>query len=561
MAAMDIRRQRGIVKGKLTRLNTKVDKLQENEEDLREKIEVYSAKLDEISDEYKQIQEQLESKLKGELEEQDRDDESEFEYNCISIRVKLKRLVRVVPKNLGEDKGHGDDAIARVLEQQAAMMQQFAQRSGPSDVPAGVGNEVLARLIEQQNELMRTIAASNNSGARGGIVNQESRVRLPTVELPKFDGRMEDWKRFSETYQSLIHNNESIPNVQKFQYLLSSLTDAAAKIIEAIELTGENYAVAWELLKKRFDDPRAIKKKHIQCLFTLPRVEKESSSAIRGLIDNATKHLRVLKSMGLPTDTWGELIVHISETKLDTVTQRAWEQDEKSRESSLDGLTDFLQQRCQVLERIEARSKTSDSSRKADNDKAQSKNRNYGKNSSNEKVAALTVTEEGGRCHLCRGNHYIYQCDKFTSLAIEDRIKEVQRLKLCMNCLRNDHFVKSCKMGSCRVCSKRHNTLCLRPSVNEDASKASQGAEGVGNEPSSKSSNVAVHHASGGPRRRHVLMATAMVDVERLNGSSVPLRILFDSGSEANFITKSACNKLGVKLDRAQEIVPIPFIV
>ncbi|XP_043271223.1 uncharacterized protein [Venturia canescens] len=242
--------------------------------------------------------------------------------------------------------------------------------------------------------------------------------------------------------------------------------------------------------------------------------------------------------MGLPTDTWGELIVHIIETKLDTVTLRAWEQDEKSREFSLDGFTDFLQQRCQILERIEARSKTNDSSRKVDNDKAQSKNRNHGKNSSNEKVAALTVTEEGGRCHLCRGNHYIYQCDKFTSLAIEDRIKEVQRLKLCMNCLRNDHFVKSCKMGSCRVCSKRHNTLCHRPAINEESSKASQGTEGEGKDSSSKASNVVVHHASGGPQRRH-----GYGDGRRR------------TGSEVNFITKAACNKLGVKLDRAQETV------
>lgn len=120
----------------------------------------------------------------------------------------------------------------------------------------------------------------------GDATNNESKVRLPVVKIPTFDGRAEEWKRFSETFQSLIHNNNSIPRIQKFQYLITLLTGAAAKIIESIKLTN---TVAWNLLTKRYDDPRAIKKNHIQCLFAMPRVERESSSAIRELVDYTMK--------------------------------------------------------------------------------------------------------------------------------------------------------------------------------------------------------------------------------------------------------------------------------
>lgn len=159
---------------------------------------------------------------------------------------------------------------------------------------APASNEILAQMLQQQTELIRRISVTN------GNSNHESKVKLPVVKLPTFDGRMEEWKRFSETFQSLIHNNESIPAIQKFQYLATSLTGDAAKIIEAIKLTEDNYKIAWELLNKRFDDPRAIKKKHIQCLFTMPKVERESANAIQGLVDYTSKHLRILKVLKLP---------------------------------------------------------------------------------------------------------------------------------------------------------------------------------------------------------------------------------------------------------------------
>lgn len=49
----------------------------------------------------------------------------------------------------------------------------------------------------------------------------------------------------------------------------------------------------------------------------MPKVEKESASAIRGLVDYTLKHLRVLKSLNLTTDSWSKLIVHMIEAKLD----------------------------------------------------------------------------------------------------------------------------------------------------------------------------------------------------------------------------------------------------
>lgn len=58
-----------------------------------------------------------------------------------------------------------------------------------------------------------------------------------------------------------------------------------------------------------------------------------------------------------------------------------------------------------------------------------------------------------------------------------------------------------------------------------------------------------VYHSLGEPKHKRVLMSTAIVKARRSDGSNHPIRILLDSASKTNFITLTACKKLGLKLD------------
>lgn len=62
--------------------------------------------------------------------------------------------------------------------------------------------------------------------------------------------------------------------MQKLQYLKSS--DEAAKVIQALETTSQNYEVAWALLVERYDNRRIIIQSHVRALFDLPIISKES---------------------------------------------------------------------------------------------------------------------------------------------------------------------------------------------------------------------------------------------------------------------------------------------
>lgn len=172
-----------------------------------------------------------------------------------------------------------------------------------------------------------------------------------------------------------------------------------------------------------------------------------------------------------------------------------------------------------------------------------------------------TMETKSGKCYLCSGPHFIYFCSKFLGLLIDERINEARRLRLCLNCLRNDHFVKTYKMGSCKECSGRHNTLCHLPRDDDQSTKTSKSnaliAPTTPNEPNkieASSNNATVMHQSVN-RLKPVLMSTALVNATHANGTPIPIRVLLDSASEANFITAATCNKLGMRTGKFNESI------
>lgn len=54
-----------------------------------------------------------------------------------------------------------------------------------------------------------TVAGNNSVGSHRGH-NSESQVRLPKIKLPCFSGAYEDWYTFYDSFDKLIHTNDSL---------------------------------------------------------------------------------------------------------------------------------------------------------------------------------------------------------------------------------------------------------------------------------------------------------------------------------------------------------------
>ncbi|XP_075217774.1 uncharacterized protein LOC142322583 [Lycorma delicatula] len=191
--------------------------------------------------------------------------------------------------------------------------------------------------LEFENSYFETIARAKqllNSIQQSSSVKQETlaselphsvRVKLPQIDAPNFSGKYEDWISFKELFTAVIDKNPDIDEVHKLYYLRQSLKgESAAKLIDSIALTEQNYKSAWELLTKRFQNQRLIIERHIKALFDYPKLDKDSSFAIRQMIDETNIHIRALKSLKQPTDTWNTMLVYLLPTKLDYNSVKEW---------------------------------------------------------------------------------------------------------------------------------------------------------------------------------------------------------------------------------------------
>lgn len=125
-------------------------------------------------------------------------------------------------------------------------------------------------------------------------------IKLSKIQIPFFTGGYDEWKIFSAIFKNLIHNNQHLDKIQKFYYLKEHLKRAAAKLIQELEETSDNYDIAWSILEENYDNKISILNKHLRDLFELQRIGKNSSSALRSLTNEFTQHVNIaLKGLGI----------------------------------------------------------------------------------------------------------------------------------------------------------------------------------------------------------------------------------------------------------------------
>lgn len=99
---------------------------------------------------------------------------------------------------------------------------------------------------------------------------QPSAIRLPRLVVPTFSGTdLSEWPPFRDLFESVIHRNTALSNVEKFHYLIGQLTEPAKGIIKTLPMLDANYELAWQAIVKRFNSPRIIASYYLDKLFNL----------------------------------------------------------------------------------------------------------------------------------------------------------------------------------------------------------------------------------------------------------------------------------------------------
>ncbi|GBM18024.1 hypothetical protein AVEN_238412-1 [Araneus ventricosus] len=124
--------------------------------------------------------------------------------------------------------------------------------------------------------------------------NVLSDVKLPTLSVPTFNGKIEHWIMFKDMFVESVIENKSISNSMKLQYLKASCRDESLGVIQPISISDANFDIAWKLLEDRYSNKRELLNAIIKKLLSQPNIS-ESSSAILNLIDITNECIRSLE--------------------------------------------------------------------------------------------------------------------------------------------------------------------------------------------------------------------------------------------------------------------------
>jgi len=126
-------------------------------------------------------------------------------------------------------------------------------------------------------------------------------------------------------------------------------------LIRNLQITNENFLVAWQLVTQRYNNKRIIAMLHAKHLCQMPQVRKGDASSLRQLINYVSSLMNALQALSLNVPVQDLMLNHLMLATLDPETQREWELITASRADTpiTAELVTFLESRCRALELLQ----------------------------------------------------------------------------------------------------------------------------------------------------------------------------------------------------------------
>ena len=471
------------------------------------------------------------------------------------------------------------------LQGRLKLIVRARERSRAKTLP--VSKEPVGSMVDPSVSLTsggHNLEPSSFSSGELGALNL--RVNLPRLQLPIFDGNIQQWQEFWDIFNSTIHEQQTLSAVSKFNYLKSVLKGSALSTIVGIPLTNDNYALAVRLLQEKFGQKEAIVGVLYSKLQNLPKANSKFAD-IQRTSETIEKLLRQLEAQGESINEQKILIQQIISKYPSEVIVKLEETKEPVVPWSVESLRKAIVSYIAVQENVQRYVSTNNPNvRGQDNIQhyvstnnpnvrgqsfvsrqtrsTQDSQRPFTetlvtniqrKNAGNQTKASLP-------CLFCRGCHFNDMCDKYTTLAGRKQVLNQQRR--CFICLKVSHVSKDCPSSqkkSCCYCGKKgsHNR-CLCPQKftrqvtesfvttesSDDAIDATathtESVRETDNSVNIVDSNTTPMLLASGEK---VLLQIATVPIQKMDGSvTVTARVLLDSASQRTFMTDRLAKQL-----------------
>lgn len=250
------------------------------------------------------------------------------------------------------------------------------------------------------------------------VKEKSAHIELPVIKIPDFHGKSTEWQSFIELFNRIVHNNQSISESVKMQYLQTSLKGDAAKLVIHLAPNSNNYIVCYETLHKRYENKRELMNKIFDTFLNLAKHKTENSNDLRALYNASTEFLVTVKSMSVNTGGWNPFLNFIVFSKFhrDTITHYECQLENVKEIENIQEMLNYIENRSLAIQSAESKTVV-----------------NFGSNfKTKDKISS--INEKMLSCIVCKESHSVSKCQKFLKLDTKNRSNIIMSNELCINC-------------------------------------------------------------------------------------------------------------------------------
>lgn len=493
---------------------------------------------------------------------------------------RFHRILRGTLRSFDENVAHFeanpmDELILQNLETRLAVVEPMLERASSSfdeceeGLPDATRENLVTRLqafnvkyFEVVGQLKALIIAKTVVPQAQPMPERlaPTAVQCPRLTLPTFDGSIEQWITFRDLFISIVHENPSLTDTARFQHLKNCLTiPSSENVLSGYPVTAENYRHAWRAVCERYDNPSKITAHHLTSIIRTKKMANGSASELRRIMDSFTANINALEQLGYPlacdTDLANQMMIQLGLLLLTDDILKDWRKETQMYTTTWADFHTFLTQQWRCIDDTQFNSK-----------QVQKESAVKPARSGKAHVSNNSKTKQNDiSCALCSESHFLWACNQFRNMSVEERHKFVRSNKMCLNCFRKTHGYKQCTSKfRCKTCEQPHHTTLhfdksmsqansaeMGPQPSASGSKLSAEMEPFKPYTMAKKVNVSSQPSAPGSvmtatltTRQHMMLSTVSVNVRDANGNFQLCRALLDSGSDANMMTTQCAKRL-----------------
>ena len=124
--------------------------------------------------------------------------------------------------------------------------------------------------------------------------DMEVTVKLPKLEITKFNGTHLDWTRFWNQFSVEIDSSR-LASVTKLSYLKEFLEPKVRSIIDGLPFSSEGYNRAKSILEGKYGKPSEVANAHIQSITNLPYIGNADTYKLHRFYEKLLRNINTLE--------------------------------------------------------------------------------------------------------------------------------------------------------------------------------------------------------------------------------------------------------------------------